>query len=154
MKTNTINKQSVNGKIALLIIAIFLSLNLVKGQKEYLSLVVKVNCLNESGSYTSQLTYTDNLNTIKPNNDKEPSAEIEKWMYDLKLWVNMQVEVEAEIEDWMLNTNLWGKNISNNNDTELEIEDWMSNTYFWDNTISENELKIESWMSATDFWKN
>ncbi len=133
MKTNTINKQSVNGKIALLIIAIFLSLNLVKGQKEYLSLVVKVNCLNESGSYTSQLTYTDNLNTIKPNNDKEPSA---------------------EIEDWMLNTNLWDKNISNNNDTELEIEDWMSNTYFWDNTISENELKIESWMSATDFWKN
>ena len=57
-------------------------------------------------------------------------AEIEKWMYDLKLWVNMQMEDEAKIEDWM------------------------SNTGFWDNTISEDELKIESWMSASDFWKN
>jgi len=145
------NRKSTFTKLALLLIASFLSLNLVKAQDEYLSLVIDVDCVSETVNLSSQVLYAS-LQSEKPNSSKEQPAEIEDWMYDLKLWVNSEDEPEAEIEDWMFNINLWNDKLADNEEVEMEIEDWMLNADFWTNNIAENELEIEDWMYDSNFW--
>lgn len=57
MKTINTNRRSGYGRIALLVVAILLSLNIIKGQDEFLSQMVKTEYKNQSDSFLLNYTY-------------------------------------------------------------------------------------------------
>ncbi len=154
MKTKRINKKFEQSRIALLIIAILLSLNIGKGQDEFLSQVVKKEYKNQLAPSLLQIKYDYKLNVETLKEGLEPEAEIENWMCDVNLWSSDATENEAEIEIWMLNTSFWNNTENFDKEEELKIEEWMLSTDFWNTDLSENELEIENWMLETDLWKD
>ena len=150
----TINRKLKQNRIALLVAAILLSLNIGMGQDEFLSQLIKKDYKNQSASSLLQMKYDYKLNIESQKEDLEPEAEIENWMSDINLWSSEEMEEEAEIENWMLNTNFWKNTESFDNEEELKIEDWMLKTDFWKTDISDNELEIETWMLKTNFWSS
>jgi len=151
MNTTTMKRKTSYWGIALLIVAIFLSLNFVSGQEEYLTQKVDVEYTGQSGTHLLRLTYSNNSDIVNTQNEIEPSAEIENWMSDVDFWVKDKEE-EAEIENWMLDTRFWD-NLSTVKEKEMEIECWMLNTNLWKSDLSETELEIENWMMNSSFWQ-
>ena len=155
MNTDTINKKAAYSRITLLIIAVFLSFNMVMGQEKYLSQVIKECNTTKSTSIQNYIFVAHNLSNEYVIDEMEPTGEIENWMYDINLWVMNEIddEAEIEIENWMLNTNFWYNANKENYEAGLKIEGWMLNTELWNNDLSANELDIEKWMLNSNLWQ-
>ncbi len=152
MKTSTQNKGKKLHRVAMLIVAGLISLNL-HAQKSFNNYEFQ-KFTNNLFKSTDQIIMAFSKVAVEEKSFDE-KIELEDWMSDLDEWVislesgsgtkesltnesETFKEEDLKFEDWMFNTD-WLKEAENiAGDKEMELEEWMMNLKEWNTVYCEN----------------